>query len=103
MYLLKIAGVLAVSAGILLRTHGWLLRRRYERAWRVACLAVSVVGIGVGIWFLSIRRMPSPTEQVWGFPFTIAGGEFFDGAWHNGGVGHFLYPIPRPARRYCLR
>ena len=91
MYLLKIVGLLAVSAGILLGTQRRLFRRRYERAWRVAFLALSVVGLGVGIWFLSIRRMPSLTEQIWGFPFTIAGGEFFEGAWHNGGVGHFLY------------
>jgi hypothetical protein len=90
MYLLKIVGVMAVSAGILLGTHRRLFHRRYARAWRVAFLALAVVGLGVGIWFLSIRRTPSSTEQAWGFPFTIAGGEFFDGAWHNGGVGRFL-------------
>ena len=91
MYLLKVLGLLAVSAGVVLSTHRRLFRRRYERPWRVAFLALSVVGMGVGIWFLSIRRMPSPTEQTWGFPFCVAGGAFFGGAWHNGGVGRFLY------------
>jgi hypothetical protein len=91
MYLLKIVGLLAASVGIVLSTYRRLFHRRFEWAWRVAFVALSVVGLGVGIWFLSIRRMPSPTEPIWGLPFTIAGGEFFDGAWHNGGVGRFLY------------
>lgn len=91
MYLLKILGLLAVSAWVILSTHRRLTQGRFARAWRVWFLLLACVGLGLGIWFLCIRRMASPTERAWGVPFVIAGGLFSDGRWHDGGVGRFLY------------
>ncbi len=91
MYLIKIIGLLGISFWVVFGTYRRLVHGGFGPSWRVWFFILAALGVGLGIWFLGIRRSPGSTEQVWGFPFTIAGGEFFDGRWHNGGVGRHLY------------
>ncbi len=91
MYLLKIIGLLGISSWVVFGTYRRLTHGHFGSNWRLSFFILAGLGVGLGIWFIGIRRLPSATEQVWGFPFTIAGGEFFDGRWHNGGVGRHLY------------
>ena len=91
MLLFKMLLVLAVSGWMLVSTHRRISLPEFGRAWRVCLILFSLIGIGVGICFLNVRYLVSPTARAYGVPFVIAGGDFINGRWVDGGVGRFLY------------
>ncbi len=91
MYLLEILGLLGASVMLVTGTHRLLVRGNFWRLWHKWFVVCICAGVGVGIVFLGIRRTYSPTARGWGVPFVIAGGEYFEGRWHDGGVSRYLY------------
>jgi hypothetical protein len=90
-YLLKILAILGVNTWLITGTYRRLTRGQFGRAWHICFFVLSCAGLGLGIWFLSIRQLVSPTSRVYGIPFCIAGGDFLEGRWMDGGVGRFLF------------
>jgi hypothetical protein len=90
MYLLKILALLGVSAALIFGTYRRLACDDFSRAWRLWFLLLACAGVALGVCFLGVLRMFPPNGRGWGVPFLIAGGDFFEGRWHDGGVGRFL-------------
>jgi hypothetical protein len=90
MYLLKILAVVGVNAWIIVGTHRRLSRGRFARAWHISHFVLVCAGIALGVYLLSVRYLISPTARVYGVPFCVAGGDFMQGRWSDGGVGRFL-------------
>ena len=90
MLLLKMLSAVAVSGWIITTTGQRLWRSEFSKSWRIWFALSSSVGVFIGILFLNVHYLVTPTSQAFGFPFVIAGGDFIDGRWLNGGVGHFL-------------
>lgn len=84
---------LLLSGWLVASTYRRLVRRQFGRAWRVWFFVLIIVGIGLAFRLMSIRYLESPTSRAYGVPFAIAGGDFFDGRWHDGGVGRYM-PFP---------
>jgi hypothetical protein len=89
MYLLKILAVLVASAGLIVGIHRRLARGNCSRAWHVCFFVFACAGVALGLYFLGVLRMFPPNGRGWGVPFVIAGGDFIEGRWHDGGVGRF--------------
>ena len=90
MYLLKILALLGICAMLVGGTYCRLARGGFSRVWHVWFFVFSCAGVALGIYLLEVLRMFPPNGRGWGVPFVIAGGDFFDGRWHDGGVGRFL-------------
>lgn len=79
-----------VSGCLFVVTEQRVSRVPCNRGWQIVFWALAVFGVGLGIWFASIRYFKTPTLRLYGFPFAVAGAEFVNGRWLNGLVGHPL-------------
>jgi hypothetical protein len=90
LYVLEMLAVLGANAWVIVATHRRLARAPFGPGWRACFFALACAGLGLGLWFLSVRYLVSPTSRVYGVPFCVAGGDFLQGRWSDGGVGRFL-------------
>ena len=80
---------------------GWLIASTYRRlagggfarAWRVWFILLTIAGMVLAFGLMNIRHLESPTSRAYGFPFVVAGGDFINGRWLDGGVGLYM-PLP---------
>src|SRR5579871_1661718 len=80
----------AVSIVVFMSTESLVSRDQFTRSWRIGFWMLSIVGLGLGIWLVSLRYLKTPTLRLYGFPFPIAGGELMNGKWLDGLVGNPL-------------
>jgi hypothetical protein len=78
---------------LVVSTHRRLARGGFARAWRVWFIVLLIVGGALAPRLMGIRYLESPTSRAYGVPFVIAGGDFIDGRWADGGVGLYM-PLP---------
>jgi len=93
MLLAKMLLVLGLSCWLIIGTHRRLFQEGVGRAWRVWFWTLVCAGVALGFWLMGIRYLVSPTARAYGLPFVIAGGDFMDGRWADGGVGRYM-PFP---------
>jgi hypothetical protein len=91
---------LLISGWIIVGTHRRLGRSQFGRAWHILFFILILAGMALGFRLTSIRHLVSPTSRVYGVPFHIAGGDFIDGRWIDGGVGRGM-PLPLLANLAC--
>jgi len=84
---------LLLSALLLFSTHRRLVRGGFGRAWRLSFIILIVMGMALAFGLMGIRYLESPTARAYGVPFVIAGGDFIEGRWRDGGVGLYM-PFP---------
>jgi hypothetical protein len=84
---------LLLSGYLVASTYRRLTRRGFGRAWRVWFGLVTIAGILSAFGLMNIRYLESPTSRAYGVPFVIAGGDYMDGRWVDGGVGLYM-PFP---------
>src|SRR3954471_19869421 len=84
---------LLLSCCLVASTYRRLLRRGFGRRWSVWFIVLTITGIALGFALMNIRYLGSPTERAYGLPFAIAGGDFINGRWRDGGVGLYM-PFP---------
>jgi hypothetical protein len=93
MLLAKMLLSLGLSGWLIAGTHDRLFREGVGRAWRVWFWILVFAGIALGFWLMGIRYLVSPTARCYGLPFVVAGGDFINGRWADGGVGRYM-PFP---------
>ena len=84
---------LLLSGWLVGSTHRKLARAEFGRAWHVWFIILIVLGVVLAFGLMGIRYLESPTSRAYGVPFVIAGGDFIDGRWRDGGVGLYM-PFP---------
>ena len=90
MYLLTMLVLLACGGWLTVNTHRRLRNGGFGVKWFVWYLILLVAGVSLGIYLLTTRHLVSPTRRAYGFPFPIAGGDFINGRWLDGGVGRYF-------------
>ena len=90
MLLLEMFLALGLSGLLTATTYRRLMHGAFSRLWLAVYFVLICLGVVVGIQLLSIRHLISPTARVYGFPFVIAGGDFIDGHWKDGGIGDYM-------------
>jgi hypothetical protein len=93
MLFLKELLCLALCGWLIFNTHRKLVRGAFGRAWHVWFIIVCCAGIALGFRMMDVRYLVSPTARAYGAPFVVAGGDFIDGRWLDGGVGRYM-PFP---------
>jgi len=84
---------LLLSGWLVGSTHRKLVRGEFRRAWHAWFIVLIVLGVVLAFRLMAIRYLESPTSRAYGVPFVIAGGDFIDGRWRDGGVGLYM-PFP---------
>jgi hypothetical protein len=82
-----------LGSWLVVSTHRRLVRGGFGRAWRIWFFVLHILGGALALRLMGIRYLESPTSRAYGAPFVIAGGDFTDGRWADGGVGLYM-PLP---------
>jgi hypothetical protein len=71
MGLFLVVPVLAFSLWVIITTPRTLLREKFDRAWWIRLLVLTIIGVGVGTWFSFFKNYESEQLRFSGFPIPI--------------------------------
>ncbi len=71
MDLLKLLAVCLLSLWVIISTHHRIQRADLKRSWRRWFWSLVVVGVGLGVWLLSVRYLVTSTFRLYGFACQI--------------------------------